>query len=110
MREWLADIDEPRGLVRPVESPLPAERLGPLLVALDVVLGPGGVTAAVAASIIAQLRSRAGRITVSLECPDGTKVSVDASRVRGLVPDDVHAEVERLLKAIERSTEEPGDQ
>ncbi|MEV0679125.1 hypothetical protein AB0I60_21655 [Actinosynnema sp. NPDC050436] len=109
LAEWLADVDELRGKVQAVESAPPTGTLGPLLDALEVALGPGGAAAAVAASVIAWLRSRAGRITVTLERPDGTKVSVDAVRVRGLRPDDVRAEVEGLLKAIEPPDEVPGD-
>lgn len=110
LREWLAEVDELRGRVDPVESPPPPGSLGPVLDALQVVLAPGGATAAVAASVVAWLRSRAGRITVRLERPDGTKVSIDAVRVRGLTPADVRDEVDRVVKAIEPPAGEPRDQ
>ncbi|GAA3001622.1 hypothetical protein GCM10010483_53280 [Actinokineospora diospyrosa] len=105
LRDWLAEVDQLRGLVRSVESPPPSHVLGPVVDSLEVVVGP--VATAVAASVVAWVRSRSGRVTVRLERPDGTKLTIDAARVRGLSPADVHAEVDRVLKAIEGPGEQP---
>lgn len=101
LMEWLAEVDELRGAVRPVHAPPPAGALGPVLEALDVLVGPGGVAAAVTTSLVAWLRHRAGSVRVRVRKPDGTTVTLDAEKVRGLSADDVHAQVEQLLRAVE---------
>ncbi|ROO63343.1 hypothetical protein EDC02_5365 [Micromonospora sp. Llam0] len=101
LRDWFAEVDELRGRVDEIQAPAGADKLGPLLEALSVAAGSGGVAAAVAASVIAWLRTRAGVVRVRVERPDGTKVSVDATSVRTLSPEAVRAQVEQLLSAIE---------
>ncbi|MFD7656629.1 hypothetical protein ACFV4N_21880 [Actinosynnema sp. NPDC059797] len=101
LMEWLVGVDELRGAVRPVHAPPPEGALGPVLEALDVLVGPGGVAAAGATSLVAWLRHRAGSVRVRVRKPDGTTVTLDAEKVRGLSADDVHAQVEQLLRAVE---------
>ena len=81
---WLAGEEELRGRVRLVQAGAPPGTLGPVTDSLAVALGPGGVSAAVAACLVAWLRQRSSDVVVKVRGQDGRAVEVSAKRVRGL--------------------------
>jgi hypothetical protein len=68
---------------------------------LPVLLAPGGVTAALAAGIVAWLQSRKGSQTVTITRSDGTVVTVESQGVRGLTPGSSGDVVQRIVDALE---------
>ena len=99
LKAWLSDTAELRGRVTGVELPPPPGTLGPLLDAIDVALGPGGAATAFATAIIAWIRHRSSSVKITISRPDGERVELEASRVRGLDADSLQAQVEGLLNA-----------
>ncbi len=100
LEEWLADTPELRGRVTPVESPPPPGALGPVLDALLVALAPGSVATALATALVSWIRHRTGAVRVEVELPDGTRVRLEADRVRVLTEQQLRAELDRLLAAL----------
>lgn len=100
LQEWLADSPELRGRVTPVESPPPPGMLGPVLEALLVALAPGSVATALATALVTWIRHRTGAVRVEVERPDGTRVRLEADRVRVLTEPQLRAELDRLLAAL----------
>ncbi|MDR7276385.1 effector-associated constant component EACC1 [Catenuloplanes atrovinosus] len=98
---WLGDEPSLRGRLTPVEhAPLPGT-LGPWLEAIAVAVGPGGVAAVLASTVITWLRNRHSDVTVRIEAPDGSVVEVDAKRVRSLEAARLVAEAERISRSLE---------
>ncbi|MET8630553.1 hypothetical protein ABZW30_43805 [Kitasatospora sp. NPDC004669] len=84
LRAWLTDVDELRGRVTSVESPPVPGTLGPVLDALAVALGPGGVATALATAVFSWIRQRRGEVTLKISRPDGASVEISGKRVQGL--------------------------
>jgi hypothetical protein len=99
LRAWLVAEDEFRGCVQPVEQSPEPGALGPDLTGLLVDLA--GPAAALAAVLVAWIRSRHGDVDLSVEGRNGTTVRVSARRVRGLDVDGLRAEIEQLGHAVE---------
>jgi hypothetical protein len=101
LRSWLAAEDALRGRVEAVETGPETGRLGPDLTGLLVDLIPGAAPA-LAAVVIAWIRSRRGDIDLTAEhTGDRTTISVSARRVRGLDPAALHDEITSLARALE---------
>ncbi|MDG4810999.1 hypothetical protein O7634_29930 [Micromonospora sp. WMMD1120] len=100
--EWLLDAPELRGRVTMEQSPPPPGRLGPVLEALLVALGPGGAVAAMTVAVISWLRHRTSDVTIRVTSADGGEVEVSAFRVRKLDEAAVRDEVDRLTRLLGR--------
>jgi Effector Associated Constant Component 1 len=85
LQALLAGEDELRGRTRLVQAAAPPGTLGPLTESLAVALGPGGVSAAVAACVVVRVRGHHGRT-----------VEVSPRRVRGLDSSQLHDLAGRL--------------
>ncbi|MFE9909712.1 effector-associated constant component EACC1 [Streptomyces clavifer] len=88
------------GQVRPTVT-APDTMSGGAAELVTVLLAPGGLTAAVAAAIVAWLQGKRGNQTVTITRPDGTQVTVTSEGVRGLTSeasgDLAHRVAELLL-------------
>jgi Effector Associated Constant Component 1 len=84
LRGWLADDEELRGVARLDSAGAQPGTLGPAVETLAIALGPGGVSAALATSLVAWLRHRTSDVTISAPDSDGREVRLSATRVRGL--------------------------
>jgi hypothetical protein len=102
LREWLLGDPELRGAVgRVAVGAPPVGSMGAVGELLPVLLAPGGVTAALAAGIVAWLQSRKGSQTVTITRSDGTVVTVESQGVRGLTPGSSGDVVQRIVDALE---------
>jgi len=101
LRTWLAEEAVLRGRVTARESPPPAGALGPVLEALVVAVGPGGVAVALVTGLVSWLRQQRGDLTVRVERPDGGSFELSAQRVKGLDLTALRAEIERLSDEID---------
>jgi hypothetical protein len=96
----LADVDELRGLVRPVAvEPRPGE-LGAVDATLVVALGQGGAVTALVSVLVAWLRRRVGNVSVKLTKKDDTVIEVTAEHVRRLTGDQLMAFVKELNASL----------
>jgi hypothetical protein len=100
LREWLGHEPELRGRVTPVQPTVEPGSLGPVLEALLVAIAPGGVAAALVTGIVAWIRQRHSDLAVHIEYPGGTKINIDAHRVRGLTGADLSAEIAHLTATV----------
>ena len=96
LQALLAGEDELHGRTRLVQSAAPPGTLGPLTESLAVALGPGGVSAAVAACVVTWLRQRSSDVVVRVHGDHGRSVEVSAKRVRGLDSSQLHDLTRRL--------------
>lgn len=71
-----------------------------MLEALLVAIAPGGVAAALVTGIVAWIRQRHSDIAIRVEYSDGTKVAIDAQRVRGLTGAALSAEIAHLTATV----------
>jgi hypothetical protein len=82
---WLVEEPSLRGRVFIVECDPPAYTLGPVAVALEAALEPGGAVTALATIVITWLRCRTGKVSLSIwgrnSRPD---LNVTAERVKNL--------------------------
>ncbi|MFB8443587.1 hypothetical protein ACFC7A_31535 [Streptomyces niveus] len=69
---------------------------------VTLLLAPGGLTAALAAAVVAWLQNRRGNQTVTITLPDGTQVTVSSERVRDLNAAASGELAERVAQALER--------
>ena len=97
---FLSGTQELRGCVRERSRPPGPQDMGPALEALEIVVGPTGVTAATASAVIAWLRSRRGSVRVTVHGHDERKLKWDATGVRGLDAAGVQQLTETLLQAV----------
>src|SRR5215469_7461374 len=96
LQALLAGEDELHGRTRLVQSAAPPGTLGPLTESLAVALGPGGVSAAVAACVVTWLRQRSSDVVVRVRGGHGRSVEISAKRVRGLDSSQLHDLARRL--------------
>lgn len=100
---WLTGDDELRGRARLVTSSPPQGTLGSVAELLTVALGPGGISAALAAGLVAWLRQRTGDVTVTAWRHDGQKVELTARRVHGVDT----GQLRDLIASLATEIEEP---
>jgi len=100
LQALLAGEDELHGRTRLVQSAAPLGTLGPLTESLAVALGPGGVSAAVAACVVTWLRQRSSDVVVRVHGDHGRSVEVSAKRVRGLDSSQLHDLARRLADEL----------
>ncbi|MGW1603406.1 effector-associated constant component EACC1 [Streptomyces eurythermus] len=70
---------------------------------LTLLLAPGGVTAALAAAVVAWLQNRRGDQTVTITLPDQTQITVSSTKVRGLTAQATGDLAQRVAAAIDGS-------
>ncbi|MFI2664734.1 effector-associated constant component EACC1 [Micromonospora carbonacea] len=102
LQDWLLDVPELRGRLTAAQAPPPPGKLGPVLEAVLVALGPGGAAAAAAAAVVAWIRHRSSDVTVRITRADGAEVEVTATRVRKLDQAALRAETDRLAALLGR--------
>ncbi|MFE4911954.1 hypothetical protein ACFRCX_10395 [Streptomyces sp. NPDC056652] len=85
LRRWLGRHPDLRQQIlrEPVRVPAPGS-MGATGELVSLLLAPGGLTAALAAAVVAWLQNRHGNQTVTITLPDGIQVVVSSERVRGL--------------------------
>jgi hypothetical protein len=93
LAEWLREEPQLRGRVAPAPAtPAPGE-LGALTDVLVAAVSSGGAVSVLAASLKAFLaQPRGSDLRITLECPDGRRVDLEAKRIS-----DVERLVERVL-------------
>ena len=101
LRSWLGDEPELQGRLTARESTPRPGTLGPLLEALVVAVGPGGVAAALVTGLVSWLRQQRGDVTVRVERADGSSFEISAQRVKGLDAAGLREEVRILAEAAE---------
>lgn len=101
LRRWLGGQPALRGRVRrQADEPLP----GAMGTAGDVVLAllePGGVAAAFAGAVVAWVRTRRGTQTVTITRPDGTRLTLSTTEVKGLDARQAAELAQRLAATLE---------
>jgi len=102
LRAWLAEEDELRGAVRLVEAPPPLDTLGVTADALQVVAG--SASTALAASLIAWIRTRTGRVRIVVK-GKGKSVELDSATVRALDGEAVAKLTATLVDALNSEAE-----
>lgn len=101
LSRWLRRHPELRGRVTLEPGPEPAAgTMGTAGELVSLLLAPGGMTAALAAAVVAWLQNRRGTQTVTITLPDGTQVTVSSERVRGLTAEASGEVAERVAEAI----------
>lgn len=96
LQDWLTTTPELRGRVVVEQALPPQDRLGPVVDAFLIVLGPGGAAAAAAMALTSWIRSQSGEVTLRIQRGDGTTLEVTASRVRALDTRGLRTHVEQL--------------
>ncbi|MFI6070001.1 hypothetical protein ACIA5C_00255 [Actinoplanes sp. NPDC051343] len=99
LRAWLIREDELRGAVRLLDGAPRAERLGVTADALQIVAGSSST--ALAATLIAWIRSRTGRVRIVVKAADGRAVELDSSVVRSMDGDRVSDLTAMLIRSLE---------
>ncbi|MBZ4323590.1 effector-associated constant component EACC1 [Streptomyces huiliensis] len=101
LRHWLLRDPHLRHRVgRESAPPPPTDWMGAADELLPLLLAPGGVTAAAAAAVVAWVRSRRGDQKVTIDLPDGTRMTVAATQVRDLDAKGVAELVEHLAATL----------
>lgn len=101
LSRWLRRHPELRDRVALDPGPEPvAGTMGAVGELVSLLLAPGGVSAALAAAVVAWLQNRRGTQTVTITMPDGTQVTVSSERVRGLTAEASGEVAERVAEAL----------
>lgn len=101
LSRWLRRHPELRDRVALEPGPEPVGgTMGAAGELVSLLLAPGGVTAALAAAVVAWLQNRRGTQTVTITMPDGTQVTVSSERVRDLTAEASGEVAERVAEAI----------
>ncbi|WP_305783621.1 effector-associated constant component EACC1 [Symbioplanes lichenis] len=95
-----------RGRVTDRELPPAPGTLGPVLDAVLVALGPGGVAAALVTGLVSWLRHERADLSVRVERADGSSFELTAQRVKGLDAAGLRAEIAALARAVEAEAAE----
>lgn len=99
LKVWLDEDPELQGHVHATHTAPPPGALGPLLETLEIIGDPAA--AALAAALVAWLRTRVGNVTVKLEKnKDGGSATVEAVKVRGLDAQGVKEVADRLREFL----------
>lgn len=96
LQDWLSSTPELRGRVDAEQRPPPSDRLGPVVEALLIALGPGGAATAAAMALTSWIRNRSGEVVLRVQREDGATLEVTASRVRELNTDGLRTHLEQL--------------
>ncbi|MEU6549063.1 hypothetical protein ABZ915_02080 [Streptomyces sp. NPDC046915] len=105
---WLQRHPELRGrLVRQPAAPPPPGSMGASGELLTLLLAPRGLTAALAAAVVAWLQNRRGDQTVTITLPDQTQITVASTKVRGLTAEGSGDLARNIAAAIEESGRTP---
>ncbi|MEV6360485.1 effector-associated constant component EACC1 [Nocardia asteroides] len=102
LEQYLLDTDELRGRVRQLQRPPGPEDMGPVLDALEILVSPGGVTAATATMVIAWLRSRRGTVRLKVRGDSGRIVELDARGATGLDAEGLQQLTTSLVEALDQ--------
>ncbi|MFJ1549762.1 hypothetical protein [Streptomyces sp. NPDC088246] len=104
LRQWLRHDPGLRSAVgqAPPGTPVPGSMNGGVAELIPVLLTPGGLTAAMAAAVVAWLQSRRGNQTVTITRPDGPQVTVTSERVRGLTAEGTGDLAQRVAEALQQ--------
>lgn len=105
LSEWMADLEELRGAVRPRELPPRPGTLGPVLDALVVALGPAGAATAFATASIAWLRTRRGEVRIKVTLADRGSVELTAKNVADLDAAALQQQVTDLAAMLRQGKE-----
>lgn len=102
LRQWLRRDPELRGRIgrASVVAPAPGT-MGATAELIPLLLAPGGLTAALAAAVVAWLQSRRGNQTVTITKPDGTQVVVTSEGVQRLTPEATGDLAQRVAQALQ---------
>ncbi|MDX2624010.1 hypothetical protein AB0L83_05445 [Streptomyces sp. NPDC052071] len=105
LRRWLGRHADLRHQIlrEPARVPAPGS-MGATGELVSLLLAPGGLTAALAAAVVAWLQNRRGNQTVTITLPDGTQVVVSSERVRGLDAAGSGELAQRVAAALEQGT------
>ncbi|MFJ5112081.1 hypothetical protein ACIQAD_15775 [Streptomyces sp. NPDC088551] len=103
LRRWLGRHPDLRSQIlrEPARVPVPGS-MGATGELVSLLLAPGGLTAALAAAVVAWLQNRRGNQTVTITLPDGTQVVVSSERVRGLDAAGSSELAQRVAGALEQ--------
>jgi hypothetical protein len=96
LHDWLACVQELRGLVSLREGPPKPGTLGLVLEALAVALGPAGAATAFATALIAWLRTRRGEVRITVTLADGRSMELTAKAVSNLDAAALHQQVAQI--------------
>ncbi|MEV8424760.1 effector-associated constant component EACC1 [Streptomyces niveus] len=103
LRRWLRRDPQLRDRVAQGSATVPEPgSMGASGELVTLLLAPGGLTAALAAAVVAWLQNRRGNQTVTITLPDGTQVTVSSERVRDLNAAASGELAERVAQALER--------
>ncbi|MEU7011244.1 hypothetical protein [Streptomyces sp. NPDC046332] len=105
LREWLRRDPQLRSRVgAPVAAtPDPGSMSGGVTEIVPLLLAPGGLTAAVAAAVVAWLQSRKVNQTVTITRPDGTQVTVTSERIDGRAAQNAGDLAQQVAEALDRT-------
>ncbi|EPH45005.1 hypothetical protein ABT390_04095 [Streptomyces aurantiacus] len=111
LQAWLGDVQELRGRVSDRERPPEPGTLGPALDALLVTVGPGGAATALAAAVIAWLRTRRGEVRIKVTLPGRRSLELTAKGVSGLDAESLRRQVADVAGTLapERTSPENGE-
>lgn len=84
LHAWLTGEEETRGRTRLVTGVPQPGVLGPAADSVAVALGPGGIPAAVAVSLVAWLHQRSSDVVIRARGRSGKVIELSAKRVRSL--------------------------
>jgi hypothetical protein len=98
--QWLAGEPELRGRVDRIVGPPRSGELGGTVETLAVALGPGGVVGVLASALVSWVRRQRGDQTVEVTRPDGTKITVTSTHVRGLTAEATQELVRELAAGL----------
>lgn len=106
LRRWLGGQPDLRGRIRrQTDGPAPGT-MGAAGDAVLAVLEPGGVAAACAGAVVAWVRTRRGTQTVTITRPDGTRLTLSTTQVKGLDARQTAELAQRLAAGLEGSDAE----
>lgn len=105
--EFLVETEELRGRVNPRLRPPEPGTMGPVIEALDLLLAPGGITAATATAIIAWLRTRRANVRLRIRNAANQSIELDASGVTGLDAQQLKKLTTTMLETLNTDQQDP---
>ncbi len=91
LRNALGRAPELHGCVNLRQSKAETGTMGAVSDALMVALEPGGAVTALSAVLIAWIRQRTAKISLTIEKADGTKLAINADRIRNAKSHDIES-------------------
>jgi hypothetical protein len=108
LAEWLSGEDMLQGRIRLAGAAPQDGMMGAAIEYLAVALGPGGISTAFAAVLIAWIRSRSSSISVALSRPDGATMRLEARNVRELPAGRIDELADRVSSMLATGAAVPG--